>query len=243
MRGRAHGWNTGAPVIATVDIADLRARELVGAIRHRPPVHDVPGLRWSEVAIAVPLGSTRPPRLRRAVTFAIWDDEEAAARARHHQSLRRFDHGFGAVLHPIRAFGTWPGLPEDVPRSRATPHDGPVMVLTLGRLRLGQTIRFFRASRPAERAAIAADGFLWGTAAAGPPFVATVSIWRDGEAAAAYAYERGDAGHPRAIAAQRHKDFHHRSAFIRFAPTQIHGALEGPNALGPDTVARSRATG
>ena len=222
-------------MIATVDIADLGARGIIASIRHRPRAGDVQGLRWCDVALAVPLGTKTPPRLRRAVLLAIWDDDGAATRARDHDTFQSFEHGFGALLRPIRAFGTWPGLPVDVPRARTTASEGPVMVFTLGRLRLSQTIRFLRASRPAERAALAADGFLWGTAAARPPFVATVSIWRDGDAAAAYAYEHADAGHPRAITAQRRKDFHRQSAFIRFTPIQTHGTLDGPNPLTSDT--------
>jgi hypothetical protein len=105
------------------------------------------------------------------------------------------------------------------------------MALTLGRLRLGQTIRFLRASRPAERAATNADGFIWGTAAARPPFVATISVWGSADAIMNYAYTTPDGGHPRAITAQRRKDFHHQSAFVRLAPIRLVGALEGSNPL------------
>ena len=90
-----------------------------------------------------------------------------------------------------------------------------------------QAGRFLRASRPAERSAVAADGFVWGTAASRPPFMATISLWSSGEAAAAYAYGDPDAGHPRAITKQRRKDFHHQSAFIRFAPLGITGSVRG----------------
>jgi hypothetical protein len=57
--------------------------------------------------------------------------------------------------------------------------------------------------------------------------MATVSLWSSDEAAAAYAYGDPDAGHPRAIAKQRHKDFHHESAFIRHAPLAIAGSVRG----------------
>jgi hypothetical protein len=119
----------------------------------------------------------------------MWDDENAAAAfATTHPLAKRFaPNAFHAVLRPLRAFGTWPGLPDAVPRTRVTHHDGPVIVTTLARLRMSQALRFLRASRPAERAAIGADGFVWGTAAARPPFVATVSAWSSDEAAAAYA--------------------------------------------------------
>ena len=220
-------------MIATIDIADIGTRSTLRALRRRPTPTDVPGLRWLDVAPAAPLASRRPPGLRRAVLFAMWDDESAAAAfADSHPLAQRFAHNcFHAVLRPLRAFGTWPGLPDTVPRTRVTNHDGPVLVTTLGRLRFSQTIRFFRASRPAERAAIEADGFLWGTAAARPPFLSTVSVWSSDEAAAAYAFTDAHAGHPRAIAQQRRKDFHHESAFIRYAMVSTSGTLPGAPAL------------
>lgn len=214
-------------MIATVDIGTIGVFSTLRALRRRPKPSDVPGLRWLDVAPAVPLASKTPPGLRRAVLLAMWDDEDAAAAfVDTHPLAKRFAHdSFHAVLRPLRAFGTWPGLPVDVPRTRVTRHDGPVIVTTLGRLRMSQTVRFLRASRPAERAAVTADGFEWGTAAARPPFVATVSMWSSDEAAAAYAYGDAEAGHPRAIARQRRKDFHHESAFIRYAVLSTTGTL------------------
>ena len=221
-------------MIATVNIADLGVRRTLRSLRHRPAPATVLGLRWLDTAVAVPLASKRPPGLRRSVMIAFWDDEEAAAAfAQDHPLGQRYaDNGFRAVLRPLRAFGTWPGLPDDLPRARDAVHDGPVLVTTLGRLRMTQAGRFLRASRPAERSAVAAAGYVWGTAASRPPFMATISLWSSGEAAAAYAYGDPDAGHPRAITQQRRNDFHHESAFIRYAPLAITGSVRGMPATG-----------
>jgi hypothetical protein len=214
-------------MIATVNIADLGARRTLRSLWHRPAPVNVPGLRWLDTAVAIPLASKRPPGLRRSVMIAFWDDEEAAAAfAEEHPLGQRYaDNGLRAVLRPLRAFGTWPGLPEDVPRARRAMHDGPVLVTTLGRLRMTQAGRFIRASRPAERSAVAAAGFVWGTAASRFPFMSTVSMWSSDDAAAAYAYGDPDAGHPRAITKQQRKDFHRESAFIRWAPLAITGSV------------------
>ena len=225
-------------MIATVDIADLGVRNAVAAARRRPKPEDVSGLRWLDIAFAVPLASSRPPRLRRVVRFAMWDDADAAAAfADSDPFAARFADGVHATLQPLRAFGTWPGLDDETPRSRATQHEGPVVVLTLGRLRLNHVIRFMRASRPAERGAVGADGFVWGTASARPPFVATVSMWKSADAAASYAYTPPTAGHPSAITKQRRKDFHHQSAFIRFTPIAINGTLSGSNPFTTEQLA------
>jgi heme-degrading monooxygenase HmoA len=220
-------------MIATIDVADPGAVSTLRMLRRRLTPIEVPGLRWLDIAPAVPLASKRPPGLRRVVVFAMWDDENVAESfaATHPLAARLPPERFHAVLRPLRAFGTWPGLPDDVPRRRVTQHDGPVIVTTLGRLRMSQVVRFFRASRPAERAAINADGFLWGTAAARPPFVATVSAWSSDDAAAAYAYADAHAGHPKAIEQQRRKDFHHESAFIRYAIVSTSGTLPGAPPL------------
>ena len=42
--------------------------------------------------------------------------------------------------------------------------------------------------------------------------------------------------HPNAIAAQQRKDFHRRSAFIRFEPVRLDGALDGPNLLSASAI-------
>jgi len=221
-------------MIATVDIADLGVRRTLQSLRQRPPTATVPGLRWLDTATAVPLASKHPPGFRRTVMIAFWDDEAAAAAfARGHPLGQRFaGNGLHAVLRPLRAYGAWPGLPDEVPRARAISHDGPVLVTTLGKLRMSQAVRFMRASRPAERAALAAEGFVWGTAAtrpAGirPPFMATVSLWNSADAATAYAYADPAGGHPRAVTKQRGKDFHHESAFIRHVPLAMTGSVRG----------------
>ena len=200
-------------MIATIDMGPVAVTGL-----RRPKPDRFSGLRWCQVALLPALAARRPPSLRRAVLLAFWDDEDAAARVADLHPLGRLDgDGFHASLRPLRAHGTWPGLDDDITRARRVDHSGDVIVLTLGHLRITQTARFFRASRPAERAALAAPGFRWGTAAARPPFVATITAWNSDDAAAGYAY--GESGpHDAAIEEQRRKDFHRQSAFIRFAP-------------------------
>ncbi|MBV8951231.1 MAG: spheroidene monooxygenase, partial [Actinobacteria bacterium] len=129
-------------MIATIDIADLGATRTLRTLIRRPP-RDVPGLRWAQTALLTPLASRRPPSLRRTALIALWDDETAAEQFRaDHLAGRRFAHGFHATLRPLRAFGTWPGLPADLPSSRSVDYEGPVVVITLGRLRPSQLIRF-----------------------------------------------------------------------------------------------------
>ena len=217
-------------VIATVQVADVGAMGVLRSVIRRPKPSATPGLRWADAGLLAPLAMAGPPPVRRAGLFAFWDDDASFDRFLAEDPLaERFAGGFHARLQPRRAYGSWPGLPPDLPTSRAVNEEGPVVVFTLGRLRISQTVRFLRASRPAERTARENEGLLWGSAAVRPPFVATVTLWRDAEATVAYAYGREQPAHSEAIAAQRRKDFHRQSAFIRFAPIRLEGTLRGTN--------------
>jgi hypothetical protein len=215
-------------VIATVDIADIGVGGTLRNVMRRPDATKVRGLRWADVAVCAALASKRPPSFRRAALLAFWDHEDEANAFHESDPIaRRFADGLHATLRPLRAFGTWPGLSPDVPSARVVPHEGPVMVFTLGRLRMTQLVRFLRASRPAERSAKESSGMLWGTASARPPFVATISIWKDSASSMDYAFGHQRPQHSDAITEQRRKDFHRQSAFIRFAPIRVEGSIDG----------------
>jgi hypothetical protein len=219
-------------MIATVQLVDLGPAGTLRAIMRRPKPRDTPGLRSAQVAVFAPLALSGPPPLSRAGLIAFWDDHDGFDRFLDGDPIgERFAGGFQARLRPLRAHGSWPGLPADVPQTRAVEHDGPAVVLTLARLRVSQVVRFLRASRPAERAAVASDGMIWGSAAVRLPFLATVSIWQDARLAATYAYGRQQPAHSHAISEQQRKDFHRQSAFIRFVATRLEGSLGGLNPL------------
>ena len=191
------------------------------------------------MAITAPLGSVRPsPQFGRAALIAFWDDDGAIDRfLATHPLASRLAGGWHVRLEPLRRYGTWPGLPDEVPTDRGVEHEGPLAVLTLGRLRLSQAPRFFRTSAKAEAAVVHAPGKIWATALARPPFVATCSLWESTRALSTYAYGHREPAHPDAIAAQEAKAFHHESAFIRFRPYGSEGGLEGKNPLAEDCLA------
>ena len=222
----------------TVHIADVGPGRAIRTLA-RPPRPDAhAGLVRADVASAAPLRETSAavPQPGRVALISFWRDR-ASADAFCEWGAGAFAGGWHAVLEPLRAHGAWPGLPPDLHRGRTTEYRGPSVVLTLGRLRLSQARRFLRTSAPAERAAIASPGLVWGTALARPPFVATCSLWESTAALSDYAYGRSAEPHPQAIAADRGDGFHRRSAFVRFRPLEVGGSLSGRNALGPDQFA------
>jgi hypothetical protein len=216
-------------MIATVHIADLGVPRALRTTARRPP-RRVPGLRWGTTALVMPLAASGAPPLGRAGLFAFWDDQDAAEDffADDPRGLR-FAEGLGVTLRPLRAHGAWPGLPDEVPKGRKAPHDGPVAVLTMSWLRASQLGRFTKASRPAEEAALADEGMLWATAAVRLPFAATFSIWSDTRSVLAYAYSRRRPEHPQAIDEGERKSFNKRATFARFALVRVTGCLEGRN--------------
>lgn len=222
-------------VIASVHLADVGAGTALRLLRRAPRAGSIEGLRHAEVAAAAPLkGSSMPsPALRRVALVAFWEGDDALDRflLLDHPITARLEDGWHSRLEPLRAFGAWPGLPDDLSASRTTDYDGPALVLTLGRLRLTRAIRFLRTAARAQSSALDAPGLVWGTGLARPPLVATFSLWESTRALSTYAYGQRDPGHPDAIATDRTKPFHLRSAFIRFRPYGIQGRLGGRNPL------------
>jgi hypothetical protein len=219
-------------VIASVHIADVGVGTALKVLRKAPSPASVSGLRQANVALTAVLGKAVPkPTLGRVALVAFWDADDALERFLvDHPLAKALGGGWHVRLEPLRAWGSWPGLPEDLSRSRTVDHEGTAAVLTLGRLRWPQGIRFLRTSAKAEAAVVDAPGLTWATGMARPPFFSTCSLWQSSEALSAYAFTQGGAHHG-AIAADRAKPFHHQSAFIRFRPYASAGSLEGKNPL------------
>ncbi len=228
-------------MIVSVNIANVGVRRTLAQLARPPKPGSVPGLRQVEVGITAPLsGSLRKsPNFGRVGVVGFWDDEPALdAFLTQDPRAAGLAEGFAARLAPLRAHGSWPGLDADVPKTRAVDHDGPVVVLTLGRFRISQAPRFFRTSAKAEAAVAGADGLIWATGLARPPFIATCSFWESAEAAGAYAYGNTQDPHPHAIQTGNAKPFHKREVFIRFHPLAVSGAINGKNPLTTQMVAR-----
>jgi hypothetical protein len=221
-------------MIASVHIANVGARSGLSVLRRAPKPAEVGGLRHANVALTAPLSASllAKPDLGRVALVAFWDDDEALDRfLAGHPLARELAGGWHVRLAPLRAFGSWPGLPADTPTSRVVDHEGPVAALTLGRLRFSQSLRFLRASAKAEAGALVAPGLIWATGLAKPPFVSTCSLWESTRALATYAFGHADPAHPDAIAEGERKSFHHQQAFIRFRPYGSVGGLDGRNPL------------
>ena len=220
-------------MIGSVHLANVGVRSTLGIVRKSVRPGSIDGLRDANVGVTAPFGKhRRPPTPGRVGLVSFWDDGATLDRFEAaHPLAKKFADGFHVRLEPLRAYGSWPGLPTDVPTERSVDYDGPAIVLTLARLRLSQTVRFFRTSAKAEAKVANAPGLIWATALARPPFLATCSLWENTRALSTYAYGHSDPRHSDAIGTQAVKDFHRESAFIRFRPYGARGSLQGRNPL------------
>lgn len=215
-------------MVVSVHVADVG---LTGPFVRPPKPAKVPGLLQADVGACGPLGPAFLPRVdpRRVAMVAFWEDRAALDQfLGTHPVAEKLASGWAAALEPIRAFGAWPGLPEDTPRSRDVESEGPVVVTTLARFKFSQAARFFSTSAKAEGRVIKSAGLRWSTGFGFPPFLATLSVWDSAQSAKDYAYGGGDAPeHPGAIAEDRSKAFHHRHAFVRYRPLEVFGSIDG----------------
>jgi hypothetical protein len=222
-------------VIVSVHLADVSKRSALRLMRTSLDPSTVPGLRSAQITIAAPLSGRLLPRpnLGRVGLIAGWDDEPAVeVFLADHPLAEQLAHGWHACLEPMRVFGAWPRLPGLPTTEKPMDDTEPAAVLTLGRLRLSQTVRFLRASAAAEDLAVRDPALLASTGLARPPgLVATFSLWRNTSAMRAYAHGDSEPGHLAAIQAHAARPFHRESAFVRFRPCAAAGTWDGCNPL------------
>ncbi len=226
-------------MIASVHLADVGKRAALGLSAGRLGLPAVPGLRYAEITTAAPLGAHLLPRpnLGRVGLIAAWDDDHALDDflARHPLALR-LAHGWRVRLQPTHIFGAWPPLAGLLPEEQPMDEDEPAAVLTIGRLRLTQTVRFLRASAAAEGLAMGDPALLASTGLARlPGLVATFSLWQSVAAMRAYASGSNHPAHRAAVQAHAARPFHHESAFLRFRPYRSEGNWDGREPLGGET--------
>jgi heme-degrading monooxygenase HmoA len=221
-------------MIVSVNVADVGTARAMLLLAHPPRPRSTAGLLHADVGAASPLRRSNVPHPQpgRVGLIGFWETDDDVERfAASHPFARAMAGGWQVRLRPIRGWGTWPGLPPGVPRSRAVTSAGPVVVLTLARTRMTGLRRFLAANLPAERLVCRSPGFVWATALVRPPFFASCSLWESADAAVDFAYGHHESVHLDAIGADRIRPFHHREAFVRFLPLTSHGGLGGKNPL------------
>jgi hypothetical protein len=221
-------------MIVSVHIADVGWPRAPRLLLSHPDKAELPGLTYAESVTTAPLGEGRLPRPKpgRVGLIAAWQDDAVLDRFLcEHPLAQQLAGGWHVRLQPLRVFGSWAGMPGLPSQELAVDDDEPVVVLTLGRLRLGRAWPFLRSAAAAEAAAVGDEAMIASTGLARPPhLVSTFSIWRSAAAMRRYAFGKSGA-HQAAVKADRRRPFHHESAFIRFRPYASHGLWDGRNPL------------
>lgn len=162
--------------------------------------------------------------------LAFWDDETSLDRFLETDSpvVKQFSDGWCLRMVPLRAHGTWPGFPTDLVAEPAEETTGPVVVLTLGLLRMKRAMAWTKASTKVQQQFLDTPGVIWAMGASKPPkFAATMSVWESAAAAAGFARKQGEA-HAAAMAENSEDPFMQQEIFARFKPVATSGSL-GPS--------------
>jgi hypothetical protein len=222
-------------VIVSVHLADVRKSVALRLLRANLDPDKGRGLCYAQFLIAAPLSGQLLPRpnFGRVGLIAAWNEDAALEEFLARDELAApLAHGWRVRLSPTRVVGSWPqisGLPtEEQPMDDAE----PAAVLTLGRLRPSQTLRFLRATAAAEELVVRDPAVLAATGLTRPPaLVASFSLWRSTRAMRAYARGEIEPGHRAAVHAHAARPFHSQTAFVRFRPYGAEGSWDGRDPL------------
>lgn len=201
----------------------------------RPP--KAPGLRHIEVLAGMRLGAAvvSPHRMqvRSMAVFAQWKDEGALLDfLAQHPFGRKLGEGWHVRLEFSRRWGEVRELallPDEAGRLE---RDGPVVAVTLARMRLPELPRFIHWGRPVERQIRDhPEATLAMAAIRLPRTVSTFSIWTSTRAMTGMVFGRdnGEAArrHTEAMGERERRDFHHEFTTLRFRPLSEHGSWNG----------------
>jgi hypothetical protein len=217
-------------MIVSVHVADVGLLAVPKLLRARLDPRELPGLQKADTAIVAPMsGRLLPaPTPGRVGPIAGWEDDSALDRfLAGHPLATRLADGWHVRLRPIRVSGAWSDFPALPDQETPIEEGEPVAVLTLGRLKVSNALRFLRTTAPAEGLAVRNPVLLASTVLARPPrLVATFSLWSTAAGMRAYAYGQAGSEHLAAIRAHRARPFHHESAFIRCRPYGAGGAMD-----------------
>lgn len=214
-------------MITSVHIAEFG---LSGAMFRGVKPAQVPGLLSADGGPLAQLGPAVLPRpdIKRIGMVAFWESEDALDDfVTSNPTGKRLAEGWQARLSPLRAYGTWPGLPADTPKARTVTTEGPVAVTTLAKLKLAHAYRFFKTSATAEARVVTSPGLIWASGFGGLPFAATQSLWESAQAAHDYAYGAAQPEHSDAVEVDRVKTFHREKAFVRYEILSVSGEMTG----------------
>ncbi|MEV5409986.1 spheroidene monooxygenase [Thermopolyspora sp. NPDC052614] len=214
----------------------------LGGMRHmafdRPLLRGTEGLRfWRLLGTGRGTSMSLGADLRRWALFAVWRGEgdldaflrRSPIAARWRAEAVEF---WQVRLMPLASKGRWGGAdPFAGVAFPETPPGGPLAVLTRASIRATRMVAFYRAVPEVDRVLREQEGRLASVGVGEWPLArqATFSLWRDAEAANAFAYRT--AAHGRVIRLVRDHGWYREELFARFAPYASEGTWDARDPL------------
>jgi hypothetical protein len=219
-------------------VRERRSRAVLAIVRlglDRPRLARVPGLLFWRVLGTGRGDDTGPSAdVRRTALFAVWEDAAALDRFVTSSSLaRRWQHAdeaWGVRLRGAGGHGRWRGV-DVLDGLEPAVGGGPVAIITRADVRARSWRRFRRAGGPVSDELSGADGLLAVVGIGEAPIgrLGTFSLWRDLDAARAYA--TGMPLHRDVVRRTRAEDWYGEELFARFEPYGSSGTWGGRDPL------------
>ena len=208
-----------------------------------PKPATTPGLIHAECMTLMTLGAPifSPSRmlLGQLVVFAQWEDEKALKRFLETDRLgARLAKGWHARLMFIRQWGSISGFRiPDVPIETKL-EDGPVVAVTIARMKLPEVPRFIRWGRPVEKLVRDHPGTTFSLASIRlPRTVSTFSIWKSLKEMKDMVHGHSPVPMPKrhidAMKERDRKDFHFEFTTLRFKAIAEFGEWNGRKNMIP----------
>lgn len=171
------------------------------------------------------------------IVFAQWENECCLEDFLSGSKLgKRIDKGWHIRLQFLRKWGKLSAL--TVPEASSPDTDGPVVAITLARMRYNEIPRFIRWGRPVEKLVRDHPASPFALASIRyPNTVSTFSIWKTQQDMSAMVYGHSKVAKPArhidAMNERERRDFHFEFTTLRFRPIAEYGHWNGQNSFIP----------
>jgi hypothetical protein len=203
----------------------------------------VPGLIHAECMISMTLGSAifSPSRMliRQLVIFAQWENEAAIDQFLNNNRLGNIlAKGWHTRLTFIRQWGNITGFEIPKENLHIDTYDGPVVAVTIARMKFLEIPRFIHWGRPVEKLVRDHPGTTLSLASIRlPRTVSTFSVWKSQKEMTNMVYGRSAVSQPKrhldAMKERERKDFHIEFTTLRFRPISEYGEWNGKSSFIP----------